>query len=133
MRKKTLQLESTDIFKNIFWDVQKTDPLSTQSLQELQTGSPKGYYQDFIRNLSKDSGGIAFARAKNLKKCLNQIAQAMEKSYIIAYSPSDKERDGKFRNIIVKVNRRGLKVRHRKGSGQKQPGQPDAPLFPIGR
>lgn len=115
VRRKTPQLESTDIFKNILWDVQKTDPLSAQSLQELQTGSPKGYYQDFIRNLSKDSGGIAFTRAKNLEKCLNQIGQAMEKSYIIAFSPSDKEREGKFRNITVKVNRKGLKVRHRKG------------------
>lgn len=106
------QLESTDVLKNTLWE--KEEPLSRTS-PELNLGSGSGSYETLIKNLSKETGGLALMSIKKFDESLSQIGETMRKSYILSYSPSNEKKDGKFRKIEVKAKRSDLKIRHRKG------------------
>lgn len=74
-----------------------------------------------LRMLSEDTGGIAITRKNDLKEGFEIIGKMMSKSYILGYIPKDKVLDSKYkkinkyRKIKVKVNKKGVKVLHRKG------------------
>ena len=60
-------------------------------------------------------GKYAGEAAANLALALAQINKELQMQYTIGYRPPNPTADGKFREIRVVVNQRGLKVRARKG------------------
>ena len=70
-----------------------------------------------LKKLSEETGGRAiFANGPaELKEAFDQIAAELRSQYSLGYTPTNRARDGKFRQVRVKVKRKGLKVQARRG------------------
>jgi Ca-activated chloride channel family protein len=71
-----------------------------------------------LKRLAEETGGRAFFTAEviELEKSLTQITRELRNQYMIAYSPTNENYDGKERRIEVKLpNHKGLKVRTKAG------------------
>ncbi|HUG44014.1 MAG TPA: VWA domain-containing protein [Acidobacteriota bacterium] len=71
-----------------------------------------------LRQFARETGGLFLNsrdRLSELKEAFDRINNAIKSQYSIGYVPKNGLRDGSFREIEVKVNRRGLKVYHREG------------------
>jgi VWFA-related protein len=77
-------------------------------------------------SLADDSGGFTVRNTNDLEGGFQRIADETRVYYLLGYVPSNAERDGKFRQIEVKLKSgKGLKVRARKGYYAPSPeGQP---------
>ncbi|MBL7084319.1 MAG: hypothetical protein ISS41_11920 [Candidatus Aminicenantes bacterium] len=64
--------------------------------------------------LAKATGGITES-SFNALSAFKKAADASENYYLLYYAPSDYKRDGKFKNIKVKVKGKNYKVTHRAG------------------
>ncbi|MGH9341670.1 MAG: VWA domain-containing protein [Acidobacteriota bacterium] len=75
--------------------------------------------EDLLEELAEQTGGRAFFpySADLLHQAFDQIDQELRSQYSLTYVPSNKTKDGKFREIEVGIlhNKDDLKVRHRKG------------------
>jgi len=80
------------------------------------SSSPEG--KENLKKIADDTGGTAFFpySPERLEEAFDLINTELRSQYTIAYSPRDKIRDGRFREIDVRiVDGKGLKLRHRKG------------------
>ncbi len=77
--------------------------------------------------LAADTGGFTVKNRNDLLNGLRQIAQETRSYYLIGYSPPPARADGEFRKIEVKVRRKGVEVRSRKGYYASLPGSPLKP------
>ena len=72
----------------------------------------------YLKNLAEPTGGRMFDAGKK-RQSLGEIYQAIEdelrSQYAIGYVPVNRERDGKYRKLAVKVTSRGLRVSVRSG------------------
>ncbi len=71
-----------------------------------------------LRSLSRETGGQAFFpyTADGLQQTFDLIDEELRSQYSLTYVPTNRGRDGKFREIEVKLDRnKGLKIRHRNG------------------
>lgn len=70
-----------------------------------------------LAQLAEETGGRAFFpyRVDNLAQSFLDIGDELRSQYSLAYVPANKSADGKFRRIQIRVNRKGLIVRSRKG------------------
>lgn len=78
-----------------------------------------------MRKLTDETGGRVFRvdRKNRLSDIYDQLQQELRSQYVIAYSPSNPERDGKFRKIEIRVkDRKDVKVQARKGYYAIAPG-----------
>ena len=78
----------------------------------------EGIREDVLQRISKDTGGRAyFPRGpEDLLQDFKQIENEMRSQYLVAYSPSNSNRDGSFRRIEVRLNGRSdALVVHRRG------------------
>jgi VWFA-related protein len=67
-------------------------------------------------SLASDSGGFAVRNTNDLSKGIRRIADESQAYYLLGYSPTNTQRDGRFRKIQVKVPAgKGYQVRARKG------------------
>jgi hypothetical protein len=66
-------------------------------------------------SLAADSGGFTVKNTNDLNKGIQRIADESRAYYLIGYNPTNTARDGRFRKISVKVARKGVQVRARKG------------------
>ena len=64
--------------------------------------------------MAASTGGL-IERSANMSFLMERAAQASENYYVLYYSPMNKNRDGKFRNIAVRVKAGGYRVLHRAG------------------
>jgi VWFA-related protein len=64
--------------------------------------------------LAKDTGGFTITNTNDLAGGMRRIADEARTYYLVGYDPT-KEPDGGFRKIRVKVHRKGVRVRARKG------------------
>ena len=71
-----------------------------------------------LRSLAEESGG-SFHQVARLEGGMNKVLDNNRFFYVIGYG-SPIASDGEFRKIKVKVNRRGVKVRHRTGYFARQ-------------
>jgi VWFA-related protein len=65
-----------------------------------------------------DTGGIVIKNTNDLGAGINRVSAESQAFYLLGYYSSNRERDGKFREIEVKLNGqkgKGLKVRARRG------------------
>ena len=70
-----------------------------------------------LKQLAEATGGRVFFpySSTDFAKSFSAIEQELRSQYNLAYVPTDKARDGTFREITVKVRRGGVTVHHRKG------------------
>ena len=54
-------------------------------------------------------------RKHTLDQIFEQIQQEMRSQYSIAYTPTNVERDGDFRKLEIKADRKDVKIQARKG------------------
>jgi VWFA-related protein len=71
--------------------------------------------QDGMRTLADNTGGFAAVNANDLLPAFERIARANSAYYLLGYYPTNDRRDGRFRNLQVRVKRPGLTVVARKG------------------
>jgi VWFA-related protein len=64
--------------------------------------------------LAQDTGGFTITNTNDLAGGMRRIAAETRSYYLVGYDPT-KEPDGRFRKIRVKVSRKGVRVRARKG------------------
>ena len=71
-----------------------------------------------MRKLTEETGGRVFRvdRKYRLSDIYDQLQQELRSQYVVAYSPTNPDRDGKFRKVEIRLkNRKDLKVQARKG------------------
>jgi VWFA-related protein len=87
-----------------------TDPQDIGAAILDQTLSSEG-----AESIAADTGGFTVKNTNDLGKGIQRIANETQMYYLIGYDPTNLSRDGRFRKIEVKVNRKGLNVRARRG------------------
>ena len=70
-----------------------------------------------LRQLTEATGGRTFFAysTEQLNEAFQEIDQELRSQYNVAYVPSNRKRDGSFREIKVKLDRGGTRIAHRKG------------------
>ncbi|MCY3777617.1 MAG: VWA domain-containing protein, partial [Candidatus Aminicenantes bacterium] len=71
--------------------------------------------QEFLATLSEDTGGLLLTNENELVDPLRTAYLDSRSYYLLGYVPGAKMEDGKFHRIEVKVKRKGLKLRYRRG------------------
>lgn len=66
-------------------------------------------------SLAVDTGGMMIRNENNIGRALDRIARDSGQYYVLGYQPADRNFDGKFRSIDVRVKRPGVRVRARRG------------------
>lgn len=80
-----------------------------------QQANDISFAQDSSKDLAERTGGKAFYNTNDLDAAVQNSVMDGSSYYLISYYPSNKNWNGKFRKITVKVNRSGAKVRNRMG------------------
>ncbi len=85
-------------------------------------GKRYGVNRDALRDLAQRTGGRAFFPDKNfdLNAAFAEIERELRTQYLIAYSSTNKKRDGAYRKITIEVvnpelRKEKLEIRHRPG------------------
>ncbi len=70
-----------------------------------------------LDEITAETGGRAFFpyRVDDLAQSFQDIGDELRSQYSLAYVPTNKVHDGRFRSIRIEVDRKGLQVRARKG------------------
>ena len=86
----------------------------------------RGSAEGEMRKLTDDTGGRTFrvGGRTRLSDVYNQLQEELRSQYVIAYTSTNPERDGRFRKIEIHVkNRKDVKVQARKGYYATAPGR----------
>jgi VWFA-related protein len=82
----------------------------------------EGVYRDPLRDIAERTGGRAFFPDKkhDLNAAFAEIERELRTQYLIAYSSTNKKRDGAYRKITVEITnpelrKKNLQLRHRPG------------------
>ena len=71
--------------------------------------------QEFLATLSEDTGGLLLTNENELVDPIRTAYLDSRSYYLLGYVPGARMEDGKFHRIEVKVKRKGLKLRYRRG------------------
>ena len=71
--------------------------------------------QDTMREMAEATGGEAFLNTNGLAEAVDQAVNAGSNYYTVAYTPTDRNWNGKFRKIQVKLDRRDVTLAYRRG------------------
>jgi len=72
--------------------------------------------QDNLRTMAAETGGFAVTGSpENVQRAFERVRVENSNYYILGYYASNDARDGKFRKIVVRVKRAGVRVEARKG------------------
>jgi VWFA-related protein len=71
--------------------------------------------QDSLRVIADETGGFAVLNQNDFRTGFRRILDDNSSYYVLGYYPTNEKRDGRFRNIQVKVLKPGLTVRTRRG------------------
>src|SRR5262245_28154924 len=88
-------------------------PEKPPSIREDQTNLR--VKQDGLRFLADNTDGTSIINTNNIDGMLQRIVDDLSSYYLFGYYSTNTKLDGRFRNITVKVNRPGAKVRARRG------------------
>ena len=82
----------------------------------------EGVYRDPLRDIAERTGGRAFFPDKkfDLNAAFAEIERELRTQYLIAYSSTNKSRDGAYRKITIEITnpelrKQNLRLRHRPG------------------
>jgi VWFA-related protein len=79
--------------------------------------------QGALADLAEGTGGLLIANTNDMRASLTRTVGDLAGYYEIAYSPTNREYDGHFRRISVKVTRPGVTVQARSGYFAVPPGE----------
>lgn len=99
----------------------------------VQAGQVDSDEDKNLKKLAEDTGGRAFftGTTLELEKRFADVTKELRSQYIIAYSPTNVNFDGKFRQVEVKIpGKKDMKIRTRKGYEVKKPAGPTADAKP---
>ena len=68
-----------------------------------------------LRDLAESTGGFLVAETNDLGAAMERVGADLRSYYEIGYVPANTDPDGAFREIEIKVRRRGVSVRTRRG------------------
>ena len=71
--------------------------------------------QDGLRFLADNTDGTSLINTNNIDGGLQRIVDDLSSYYLFGYYSTNTKLDGRFRNITVRVNRPGVRVRARRG------------------
>lgn len=71
--------------------------------------------QEVMATLSSDTGGKAFFDSNDFAPAFAQVQRDSSEYYAIGFHSTDPRRDGKYRKLVIKVNRPGVKLEYRRG------------------
>jgi VWFA-related protein len=77
--------------------------------------------QDTLTVLSRETGGQVYKNVNRLDEPLENLLQITNTYYILGYYPKDKKKEGKYRKIKIKTDRRDIKISYRKGYYEAKP------------
>ncbi len=82
-----------------------------------ESGQGSFFGCSYLKNLSEATGGRMFQVGKklSLSEIFQIIQDEMRSQYALGFVPSNREHDGKFRKLEVKLAPKGLRVRTRRG------------------
>jgi len=78
---------------------------------------------DAMNELADQTGGHAYYNRNDIDRAIALSVTEGSTYYTLGYYPEDRNWDGKFRKIEVKVKRSGLKLHHRRGYFAIDPGK----------
>ncbi len=78
---------------------------------------------DSLRTIAEETGGFAVLNQNDYQNAFSRILDDNSSYYVLGYYPTNDKRDGKFRNIQVKVLKPGLRVHTRRGYVGPVPGK----------
>jgi hypothetical protein len=100
------------------WPNRTLDP----NLREQRNRNPMSLDQetltarlDSMRTLAANTDGIAIVNTNDLKQGAQRIVDDLSTYYLLGYYSSNRDLDGKWRKITVRVKRPGVDVRARRG------------------
>jgi VWFA-related protein len=68
-----------------------------------------------MNSVAEQTGGKAFYNTNDLNKAIRDSMEDGSTYYTLGYYPENKDWDGRFRRISVKINRPGIKLHYRQG------------------
>src|SRR5262249_27307584 len=68
-----------------------------------------------MSSVADQTGGKAFYNTNNIDKAIRDSMEDGSTYYTLGYYPENKNWDGRFRRITVKVGRAGVKLHYRQG------------------
>jgi len=77
-----------------------------------------------MNSVADQTGGKAFYNTNNLEKAIRDGMDDGSTYYTLGYYPENKDWDGRFRKIAVKINRPGIKLHYRQGFFAVEPTDP---------
>jgi hypothetical protein len=83
-----------------------------------------------LQQLSESTGGMLITNTNDVRRGLTQAVGDLRGYYEVAYSPANREFDGRFRRVSLKVTRPGVTVQTRSGYFALPPGEGTA-TFPY--
>lgn len=85
--------------------------------------------KDNLRMLAQVTGGFAFVNQNDFDQAFTRLVRETSSYYVLGYYSTNEKRDGRFRNVRVRVKRPGLEVRAR--SGYVAPNRRTPPPEPV--
>jgi VWFA-related protein len=70
-----------------------------------------------LREFAEQTGGVAYCPFSTIDvgRSFERIANELRNQYTLAYTPTNRARDGRYRHIDIRSRRDGLRVQHRPG------------------
>ncbi|MBI2956021.1 MAG: VWA domain-containing protein [Acidobacteria bacterium] len=70
-----------------------------------------------LQRFAEETGGTPYCPFDTLDvgRSFEQIVNELRNQYTLAYTPTNRVRDGRFRHITIETRRKGLRVNHRPG------------------
>ena len=90
----------------------------TVDMSAMDTGGGKRFQnQGVLRNFAEKSGGrfVPTPGGVELRNAFKNIVEELGSQYTVAYQPTNLAKDGKWREIELKISRPNLHIRTRKG------------------
>jgi VWFA-related protein len=79
--------------------------------------------QATLGELAESTGGVLIANSNDLRKGISRAVGDLSGYYEVSYTPANRNFDGRFRKIAIKVNRPGVTVQARAGYFALPPGE----------
>ena len=88
-----------------------------------------GINEGALKKITENTGGRAYfpRNERDLRDAFAQIQRDLREQYLVAYSPSNKTRDGSYRRITIEIvnpelRKEGFRLNYRPGYFAKTPG-----------
>jgi VWFA-related protein len=101
-----------------FRQIQELTEAANNNNTAIYTLDPRGLVggaADILRILADRTGGQAFVETNSPEKALLQVVKDASGFYLLGYSSIRNPQDGRFHSIKVRVKRRGVTLRARRG------------------